>query len=172
MDIILIGMPGCGKTTIGRMLAKRLKMELLDLDSEIEKAEGRKIPEIFEKDGEEYFRACETKCLKLSLGKGCVISTGGGIVVTEENHKIIKQSGAPVVFIDRPLECIMGDVDTKSRPLLANGKERLIRLHSERYDKYISLCNIRVVNDGTREEAVSKIIDEVNRYENYGNKRS
>lgn len=169
MDIILIGMPGCGKTTIGRMLAKRLKMELLDLDNEIEKAEGRKIPDIFEKDGEEYFRACETRCLEASLGKNCVISTGGGIVVTDKNHKIIRQSGAPVVFIDRPLECIMGDVDTKSRPLLAKGKERLIKLHSERYDKYMSLCNIRVVNDGTREAVVSKIIDEVNRYENNGN---
>ena len=169
MDIILIGMPGCGKTTIGKLLADRLNMEFADADAEIEKYEGRSIPDIFAADGEVYFRKVETKCLKNMLGLNRVISTGGGVVVAEENHKILKESGAAVVFIDRPTECIMNDIDTAERPLLAEGKERIKRLYTERYDKYLSVCNISVVNDKVKEDVIAKIIEEVKNYENNGN---
>lgn len=169
MDIVLIGMPGSGKTTIGRMLAKRLGMEFADADAEIERYEGRSIPDIFATDGEGYFRRVETECLKNMLGQNRVISTGGGVVVTEENHTILKNSRAVVVFIDRPLECIMSDIRTGSRPLLKEGKERLKRLFAERYDKYINLCNIRVINDKEKEDVICDIIKEVKNYENNGN---
>ncbi len=168
MDIVLIGMPGCGKTTLGKMLSKRLGMEFADADAEIERYEGRSIPDIFATDGEAYFRKVETECLKNMLGLNRVISTGGGVVVTEENHTILKNSGAAVVFIDRPTECIMNDIKTADRPLLAEGKERIKRLYDERYDKYMSLCNIRVVNDKTKEDVISGIIEEVKSYENNG----
>lgn len=172
MDIVLIGMMGCGKTTIGRILAKRLNMGFVDADEEIEKAEKRSISEIFESDGEGYFRRAETECLKKILGQNRVISTGGGVVVTEENHKILKESNSVIVFIDRPLENIMGDIKTDSRPLLKEGAERLARLRLERYDKYMDLCSIRVVNDKTKEDVIKEIIKEVKAYEDNGNKRS
>lgn len=169
MDIILIGMPGCGKTTIGKILAKKLNIEFVDADDELVRIEGREPNEIFAADGEAYFRKAETECLKKILGKNRVISTGGGVVVTEENHRIIKASDSVTVFIDRPLECIMSDVKTDTRPLLAEGKERLIKLRSERYDKYMSLCDIRIENIGTIDDIVSGILYEVKAYEDDGN---
>lgn len=169
MDIILIGMPGCGKTTIGKILAKKLKLEFVDADDELVRIEGREPNEIFATDGEGYFRKAETECLKKILGKNRVISTGGGVVVTEENHRIIKESDSVTVFIDRPPELIMGDVKTSTRPLLADGKERIMKLYSERYDKYVSLCDIRIENVGTIDDIVSGILYEVKIYENNGN---
>ncbi len=73
-----------------------------------------------------------------------------------------------MIFIDRPLERILGDIDTETRPLLADGKERLHRLWAERYDMYLAWADIRVVNDGSLAEAVEKIKKEVERYENHG----
>ena len=114
-------------------------------------------------------KEAETECLKKILGKNRVISTGGGVVVTEENHRIIKESDSVTVFIDRPPELIMGDVKTSTRPLLADGKERIMKLYSERYDKYVSLCDIRIENVGTIDDIVSGILYEVKIYENNGN---
>lgn len=169
MDIVLIGMPGCGKSAIGRNVARRLNMPFIDMDSEIERLENRKISEIFAADGEDGFRRCETECLKKILGQNRVIATGGGVVVREENADIIRAGGALVVFIDRPTENIVGDVRTDTRPLLKDGAERVYKLYEERYDKYKALCNIRVVNDKTVNYAVNKIAEEVQSYENNGN---
>lgn len=172
MDIILIGMPGCGKTTIGRDIARRTGRKFIDTDALIEQQEGRKISDIFAENGEAYFRELETENLRKSLGRGCVISTGGGIVVRGVNIEILKNSNAAVVFIDRPIDNIMSDIDTGRRPLLADGAERIRKLYDERYGKYKSACNIHIINDRTREAAVNKIIREVKSYENNGCKRS
>ncbi len=172
MDIVLIGMMGCGKTTLGRRLAKQLDMEFADTDAEIEKAEGRSISDIFKSDGEGYFRRVETECLKRVLGKDRVIATGGGVVVADENHRILKDSDVLIIFIDRPVEDIMGDIKTDSRPLLKDGAEPLIRLRGERYDKYMDLCSIRVLNNKPKQDVIKDIIKEVKTYENNGNKRS
>ena len=162
MKIILIGMPGCGKTTIGRQVAKRLGVKFIDMDDEIEKREGRRISEIFEADGEDYFRDAETECLKSLLGGDGIISTGGGIVVRDENMEILKSCGVPVVFIDRPLEKIMGDINTSSRPLLKDGAERLKSLYAARYNRYLSAASVRIVNDKTRDDAAEEIIRNTN----------
>ncbi len=162
MKIILIGMPGCGKTTIGRQVAKRLGVKFIDMDDEIEKREGRRISEIFETDGEDYFRNAETECLKSLLDGDGIISTGGGIVVRDENMEILKSCGVPVVFIDRPLEKIMGDINTSSRPLLKDGAERLKSLYAARYDRYLSAASVRIVNDKTRDDAAQEIIRNTN----------
>lgn len=169
MDIILIGMPGCGKTTIGRRTAEMLDREFVDIDEKIEETENRKISEIFSCDGEEYFRRCETKCLREELGRDRVISTGGGIVTVDKNIEILKDSESVVIFIDRPTEKIAEDVNTSTRPLLKDGKERLIKLYEERYDKYNDVCDIKILNTGTQGDAVSKIVYEVTWYENNGN---
>ncbi len=169
MNIILIGMPGCGKSALGRQTAKQLNMKFVDMDEEIEKTEGRKISDIFEKDGEDYFRDVETRCLEKLLGIETVIATGGGVVVRDENISLLKNSGAAVVFIDRPIEKIMADINTSSRPLLKDGAERLKALHNERNEKYLLASNIRVMNDKTCDDAVAEIINEVKTYENNGN---
>lgn len=172
MDIILIGIMGCGKTTLGKKIAQRLNIGFVDTDKEIEESERRTISNIFETDGEEYFRVKESGILRQLIGENRVIATGGGIVTREENHKIIKDSGAVVVFIDRPIENIIGNINTKSRPLLKDGKDKLVKIHKERYEKYLSLCDIRVVNDTDKEAIIDKILDEVKNYENNGDKRA
>lgn len=172
MDIVLIGMPGCGKSLIGKSVAKRLNMQFTDTDVQIEKREGKRITEIFEARGEEYFREKETECLRTSFGRSRVIATGGGVVKSDKNLEILKNSGAIVVFIDRPLENIMRNVRTDTRPLLKSGKGKLEALYKERYDRYMSACDIRIVNDTSKTDAVNKIIDEVKSYEDNGNKRS
>ncbi len=166
-DLILIGMPGCGKSVIGKRLSYELKMGFVDLDTAIENHAGCKIPEIFEKDGEEEFRRIETRVFEKNVGVGRIIATGGGIVKKEVN-KAVADCGI-VIFIDRPLENIMGDIRTSTRPLLAGGKERLIELYNERYELYQNWADIRVVNDGSLDDITDKIINEVKNYENNGN---
>ncbi len=113
-DIILIGMPGSGKSVIGKQVSKRLEREFLDIDEVIEKDSGRKIAEIFESQGEEIFRHLETDALRNAIGGGRVIATGGGVVTRIENREIIKNG--LVVFLDRPLDRIIGDVEIENRP--------------------------------------------------------
>ena len=165
-DLILIGMPGCGKSVIGKRLSYGLRMGFVDIDSAIEYYAGSSIPEIFEKQGEEEFRKIETEVFKKTVGIGRIIATGGGIVKKAENKAIAK--GGTVIFIDRPLENIMGDVRTSTRPLLAKGKDRLIELYNERYELYKEWADIRVINDGSVNDITDRIIKEVENYENNG----
>lgn len=174
-NIILIGMPGCGKTTVGRMLAEELGVEFYDTDNCVERDERLCIREIFKNRGEKYFRDCETRALKklVSTVDG-VIATGGGIVLKSENVEIMKDTNSLVVFIDRPLQNIVADVRTDSRPLLAGGVERIYSLYDERYDKYLSACDERIINDDDMEKTVCEIIKLYKErrgraYENNGN---
>lgn len=161
-NIVLIGMPGCGKSTIGEILSYKLKMNLVDLDRYIEKKQGNTIPEIF-KMGEEYFRNIESKCAyEVSKKKNTVICTGGGIVKKQENIEILKENGV-VVFINRPLQNIFDDVDTNSRPLLKDNKDNLYKLYDERYDLYKNYCDIEVENSKDISGVVKKIIEIINR---------
>ncbi len=122
MNIILIGFMGVGKSAVGRELAARLDLNFIDTDAVIEKTEGRKISDIFEKDGEGRFRDLETEVI-VTLGDydNFVISTGGGIVLRENNVKMLKAIGPLVLLtsreevIDKRLE---GEAD---RPLLMQG---------------------------------------------------
>ena len=166
-DLILIGMPGCGKTRLGRELARKLRMPFLDLDAEIERVSGKTIPEIFEESGETGFRKIESETFQGSIGSGKVIATGGGIVTVQANMETAKKG--TVIFIDRPLELIFSDVDTGSRPLLSEGKERLYSLYDERYDLYKTWADIHVINSGSISETVDKIKTEVKIYEDNGN---
>lgn len=150
-------MPGCGKTSIGRKLAERLKLEFCDVDEYIVETYNQTIPEIFQK-GESYFRKIETKALE-EVSKSCpkVISTGGGTVKNQRNIEILKQNGI-IIYINRPIEEIIRDIDTETRPLLADGVERLYRLYEERRGLYEGYCDVEIVNDKTEDDAIIEIM--------------
>lgn len=159
MKVFLIGMPGCGKTTLGKIAAKRLNMKFADMDKEIERAEGKSISDIFEMYGEEYFRDAETKMLRGEVlgDEDKIISTGGGIVVKEENIEILQNSGAEVIFIDRPPECIEADIECSKRPLMKNGADAVYKLYRQRYARYERACTTKIINNSDLMGAVSAL---------------
>lgn len=147
-NIALIGMPGCGKTTVGKIIADKTGIEFIDMDEYIEKTNSMKINEMFE-IGEDFFRKMEAiACVNLSKKNKVVIATGGGVVKTSENIKALKKSSI-IVFINRPLNEIILDIETDKRPLLKDGIDRLYRLYDERIQLYKEYCNIEVENKGS-----------------------
>ena len=157
MNIVLIGMPGSGKTIIGEMLAEKLKFEFYDCDAEIEKYSNKIITEIFEEDGEEKFRQIETDVIKeLSKKDESVISLGGGAILKKENIERIKPN-AKIIFINRPLENIVNDIEVEKRPLLRNGKERVYELYNSRIELYKKYSDIEIMNDVKIEEVIQEI---------------
>ena len=160
-NIVLVGLPGCGKTTLGKLLAKGLDFSFIDCDKIIEETENTTISKIFELSGESGFRDIETKTLKSLLPvQNAVIATGGGCVERQENFEILRELGT-VVFINRPVEKIIGDIDTSKRPLLADGNARLYALNERRLPLYKKVCDLDVLVDLTPEAAAEKIFDEV-----------
>ncbi|MDR0315734.1 MAG: AAA family ATPase [Treponema sp.] len=112
-NIVLIGMPGCGKTSTGTILAKKLKREFVDTDASIEKKAGKSIPRIFAEDGEDAFRSLECYALQtVCKESGLVIATGGGVVTRPENRRVIRQNSV-VIFLDRDIS----QLPTAGRPL-------------------------------------------------------
>ena len=140
--IYVIGLSGCGKSTISKCLAKKLGYSFYDTDSLIEESENMIINNIFSKFGEPHFRALETIALeKISKKENSVIATGGGIILSEKNRAILKDNGI-IIFIDRTPKNITENININSRPLLKSGKDKLFKLHEERYELYKSLANI------------------------------
>ena len=150
--IVLIGMPGCGKSAIGRELAQRTGKTFRDSDKEIIDLAGMPIPEIFAKDGETVFRDYETKAL-IGLGKqsGLVIATGGGCVTQLRNHPFLHQNGT-IVWIHRNIEAL----PTNGRPL--SQSQDLNEMYRLRKPLYEAFSDIVIDNDSTIEEAAEKII--------------
>ena len=139
-NVVLTGMPGCGKTTIGKALAKELKKEFIDIDYEIVKETGKPITEIFAEGGEELFRNIETQVIKrFSALQNCVISTGGGAILKEINIDFLKENGR-IFYIDRPLEFL---VTTDDRPLSSN-REMLKKRFEERKDIYEATADFKL----------------------------
>lgn len=152
-NIVLIGMPSCGKSTVGKILAKKLNKTFVDSDEEIIKYENMTIPQIFEQFGEEYFRQTESKVIaNLSKKQGLVIATGGGAVLNQKNVDLLKQNSV-IFFLDRSLENL---ITTEDRPLSSN-KESLEKRYNERYNIYISAADFVINADGTIEENVNLI---------------
>lgn len=156
-NIVLIGMPGCGKTTIGKLLAEHLGRKFTDLDSYIEKKQGLSINEIFRK-GEQEFRRLESEAIiTMENEKNTIIATGGGVVKNPSNMASLSKNGI-IVYIDRSIGNIAGDIRTDTRPLLAEGKERLEGLYSERHKLYEQYSDLTVKNDGNLQETLENII--------------
>lgn len=147
-NLVLIGLSGCGKTTFGKRLSRRLRLPLLDTDVMIEQKTGRPIPDIFATEGESGFRDMESACAREAAAMdGVVISTGGGMVLREENMKVLSESGL-VVFIDRHPSHILRSTSLDDRPLVQNDRERLFRLYAERLAVYRRHADIIIPNHG------------------------
>ncbi len=160
-NIVLIGMTGCGKTTVGRSLSYRLKMPFIDMDSQIEKKAGMSIPQIFETEGEEGFRQRETQIAeKMSHEKGTIISTGGGIVMREENMQYLKQN-AVVVYINRSVDDITKNLRMEKRPMLKGKTDTLYPMYEKRHPLYLKYCDIEVINDGDFFSGVENVMNSV-----------
>ncbi len=137
-NIVLTGMPGCGKTTVGKRLAKLLNRPLLELDQMIEEAAGMHPSEIIRTQGETAFRDLESEIVaRASQETGCVISTGGGVILREENMCRLRANGK-IYFIDRPLDAIQ---PTENRPLSAD-RAALEQRFRERYPIYQATADV------------------------------
>ena len=135
-NIILIGMMGCGKTTVGRLLAQPLGLELVDTDALIEQREGRPIPDLFSQDGEAYFRALELAlCRELSGQSGLVIACGGGLPTQEAAIAALKETGL-VFWLDRDPGETYDSLDVSGRPLAQGGREDFLQRYERRAPIY------------------------------------
>lgn len=142
-NIVLVGMPGCGKSTVGKALAKRLSRPFFDADREIVKRAGKSIPEIFQTEGEAGFRKIETEVLfDLCRQSGAVIATGGGAVTVPQNHDILRQNSL-VVFLNRDIAVL----PTNGRPL--SEQNDLHEMFRQRLPLYRAVCDYEV--DGNSE---------------------
>ena len=160
LNIALVGMPSCGKSTLGRLLAKQLGRPLVDLDEEIVKADGRSIPDIFAAEGEEGFRAKEAaQIARFGKEKGLVLSCGGGAVKRAENVRALRQNGV-VLFIDRPVEALaVGG----NRPL-SSSAEALRTMEAQRRPLYLAAADAVISNTGTLAQtlaAAQEALDEI-----------
>lgn len=151
-NIVLIGMPGCGKSTVASALAAKLGRKAVDADAEIVRIAGKSIPDIFAQDGEEVFRAWETKVLA-ELGKqsGLIIATGGGCVTRDRNYPLLHQNGN-VFWLHRDISLL----PTEGRPLSQQNK--LTDLYAARNPLYDRFSDCFIDNNGSLEETVSAII--------------
>lgn len=151
-NIILIGMPGCGKSTVGSLLAQDLGRVFVDADAKIVELSGKSIPEIFAQDGEEAFRKWETQVLS-ELGKqsGLIIATGGGCVTRERNYKLLHQNGQ-IFWLKRNLDTL----PTDGRPL--SQANRLADMYESRKGQYQAFADFVIDNNGSSEETVAAIL--------------
>lgn len=153
-NMILIGFMGCGKTTCGRWIANNKQFEFIDTDEYIVEREQRSINEIFESEGESYFRKLETRTLQELLAskdfRPKVFSVGGGLPITEENRPLLKQLGY-IVYLRTSIDELVNRLshDTQ-RPLLAGGalREKIVRLMEKRKDIYEQIADKIVDTDG------------------------
>lgn len=155
-NIVLVGMSGCGKTTIGKLLAERLDKSFVDTDEQLIKIFNKPIPEVFRDDGEEVFRAAEREVVEdLSKRNALIIATGGGAPLSEISRERLKQN-AVTVYLTRDVQAL----DRTGRPL-ATSEERVKELLALRDPVYRKISDFVVSNDGTPQEAVDKILQEL-----------
>ena len=149
-NIFFVGLMGAGKTTIGKLLAKKLKKTFYDTDHEIEKKLGVKVSVIFELEGEEGFRKRETQMIdELTNKKDIILATGGGAVLSEENRRLLKERGKVIYLNAKPQHLAKRMAFYKDRPLLQQGNmlDTLNNLYQERHPLYLGVSSF-VVDTG------------------------
>jgi shikimate dehydrogenase len=148
-NIVLVGMPGCGKTTVGKKLADSMGRIFIDTDEAVENVLGKKIPDIIQDEGEVFFRKMESDVVsKASAASSVVISTGGGAVLDKKNRDVLKQNGI-VIFLERDIK----ELPTKGRPLSVD----LEALFKERLPIYEEMCDYEIAVTGDPDITVQKI---------------
>lgn len=163
MSVYLCGFMGCGKSHIGRMLARRLSMNFIDLDKYIVNAEKMTIPEIFDKFGEPHFRELEAKYIR-ELANGCVVATGGGALINDETARYAKESGISVYINTSFEECYRRIKGDTNRPLVVkNTKEQLNELYDKRSVIYKRNSTF-MVNGNARDKTIAIEIEKLVRY--------
>ena len=152
-NIALVGMAGCGKSTLGRALAKETGKKFVDADAEVEDLAGKTIPQIFAQEGEEVFRRMETTVLaELGMESGLVIATGGGCVTREENYPLLHQNSR-IIWLDR----CPARLPTEGRPL--SQKTHPAKLYEMRKPMYKAFADATVDNNGSKGETVTEILN-------------
>ena len=163
-NIVLIGMPGSGKSAIGKAAAKKLSKNFVDTDELIERRYGR-IPDIFNKQGETVFRDYERQAVSLAADiRGTVTATGGGVILDKRNIDELKKTGL-VVFIDRPLSDLIEKTDGSYRPLIAGDNSRIKTLYEQRYPLYKKYADAVVINDEDIEKCVNENHKDMGEYD-------
>ncbi len=159
-NIVLIGMPSCGKSTVGKRLAKQLDRPFYDTDALIKNEYGKTPAEIIESEGEAVFRDCESKVIAKAVAglNGAVIATGGGAILRDENVSQLKKNGK-LFFIDRPLELL---ITSKDRPL-SSDRAALEARYQERYPRYCAVADAIISPAVDLEAICNEIIKEMNR---------
>ena len=157
-NVVLTGMPSCGKTTVGKQIAEMLHKTFVDTDEEIRSKTGMDIPSFFEQYGEPAFRKVESDVLQeVAKRQNCVVATGGGAVLNPENVARLKQNGR-IYFLDRPLELL---TPTSDRPL-SSDRTALTRRFAERYPIYVRTADAIIRHDGRMQDALDRIVEDLN----------
>lgn len=166
--IYLVGFMGCGKSVIGKRLSFLLKLPFYDMDKEIVRRAGKSIPAIFEEDGEARFRELETRFLKEFKSDSCIIATGGGVAMNEENRRIMRETGL-VLFLDAPFKDIWRRIHRDSnRPIVKRAsREEIEELYKKRYPAYKQAAHITVRTEHRSLRHITEFVAfQVNRLKN------
>lgn len=158
-NIVLIGMMGCGKSTIGKLLAERLGRELVDTDALIEAREGRSIPDIFAQEGEDYFRDQELGVSEeLARRRDLIIACGGGLPLKPDCIGSLKYSGT-VVWLRRDPAQAYGAMDTSGRPLAQQGREAFLARFAQREPIYRQWADLIVEDFSSPEATLNAVLE-------------
>ncbi len=148
--VALVGMPGCGKSTIAQAVAQELGRACVDLDAEIEREAGKSIPEIFAQDGEEAFRAAETRAARQFSRENAVLATGGGCVLRAENAQALRANSL-VVWLKRAID----QLPREGRPLSVGN---LYEMEQKRAPYYLAASDVQIENQGSVEEVAAAVV--------------
>ena len=156
--IFLVGMPGSGKSTFGKMLANSLEYQFIDLDKYIENMEGMKVSDIFHIYGENRFRELETLALKnIDSHKNLVVATGGGTVISKENRDLLSKYKY-VLYLDRSCKEISKHLEVENRPLLKKNPNEIFSIYEKRKDFYKEVSSYVLDNSSTLDSLLEKTL--------------